>query len=59
MQSYYSPANLAIYVVIKPKRGLAELCRKWRRLPKERDYLAVCVSMLEIFYAKSGHRQDH
>ena len=45
--------------IIKPKSGSAGLCRKWRRLPKEKDYLAVCVSMLEFFYAKSGHRQDH
>ena len=45
--------------IIKPRPGSAGLCQKWRRLPKGKDYLAVCVSMLEIFYAKAGHRQDH
>ena len=44
--------------IIKPKPGSAGLCQKWRHLPKEKDYLAVCVSMLKLFYAKSGHRQD-
>ena len=44
--------------IIKPKPESAGLCQKWRRLPKEKDYLAVCVSMLKLFYAKSGHRQD-
>lgn len=45
--------------IIRPRSESAELCRKWRSLPKGKDYLAVCVSMLEIFYAKAGHRQDH
>ena len=45
--------------IIRPRSESAELCRKWRSLPKEKDYLAVCVSMLENFYAKAGHRQDH
>ena len=45
--------------IIKPRSDLDGLCREWRRLPKDKDYLAVCVSMLEMFYAKAGHRQDH
>ena len=45
--------------IIRPRSESAELCRKWRSLPKEKDYLAVCVPMLETFYAKAGHRQDH
>ena len=45
--------------IIKPRSDLDRLCRNWRSLPKDKDYLAVCVSMLEMFYAKAGHRQDH
>ena len=45
--------------IIKPRTDLGGLCRKWRSLPKDKDYLAVCVPMLETFYAKAGHRQDH
>ena len=45
--------------IIRPRSESAELCQKWRSLPKGKDYLAVCVSMLETFYAKAGHRQDH
>ena len=45
--------------IIRPRSESAELCRKWRSLPKGKDYLAVCVPMLETFYAKAGHRQDH
>lgn len=45
--------------IIRPRSESAELCRKWRSLPKGEDYLAVSVSMLETFYAKAGHRQDH
>ena len=45
--------------IIRPRSGSAELCQKWRSLPKGKDYLAVCVPMLENFYAKAGHRQDH
>ena len=45
--------------IIRPSSESAELCRKWRSLPKGKDYLAVCVPMLETFYAKAGHRQDH
>ena len=45
--------------IIRPRSESAGLCREWRRLPKGKDYLAVCVSMLEIFYAKAGHRHDH
>ena len=45
--------------IVKPRPEMAGLCQKWRRLPKGKDYLAVCVSMLEIFYAKAGHRLDH
>ncbi|CAF9942447.1 hypothetical protein IMSHALPRED_003684 [Imshaugia aleurites] len=45
--------------IIKPRSDLDGLCRKWRSLPKDKDYLAVCVPMLEKFYAKAGHRQDH
>ena len=45
--------------IIRPRSESAELCRKWRSLPKEKDYLAVYVPMLETFYAKAGHRQDH
>ncbi|KAF6220730.1 hypothetical protein HO133_003163 [Letharia lupina] len=44
--------------IIKPRSGLGGLCRKWRSLPKDKDYLAVGVSMLRMFYAKAGHRQD-
>ena len=45
--------------IIKPKSDLGGLCREWRSLPKDKDYLAVCVPILEMFYAKAGHRQDH
>ena len=45
--------------IIRPTFQSAGLCRKWRRLPKDNDYLAVCVPMLETFYAKAGHRHDH
>ena len=45
--------------IIKPTCDSAALCQKWRRLPKEKDYLAVCVSMLETFYTKAGHGKDH
>ena len=45
--------------IIKPKSESAGLCRKWESLPKGKDYLAVCVPMLESFYEKAGHRQDH
>ena len=45
--------------IIKPRSDLDGLCRKWRSLPKDKDYLAVCVPMLEMFYAKAGYRQDH
>ena len=45
--------------IIKPRSDLSGLCRKWRTLPKDKDYIAVCVPMLEKFYAKAGHRQDH
>ena len=45
--------------IIKPISDLDGLCRKWRSLPKDKDYLAICVPMLEMFYAKAGHRQDH
>lgn len=45
--------------IIRPTSESAGLCRKLRHLPKHNDYLAVCVSMLETFYAKAGHRQDH
>ena len=45
--------------IIRPKSKSAGLCRKWRSLPTGKDYLAVCVPMLETFYAKAGHRQDH
>ena len=44
--------------IIKPRSELAGLCRKWRSLQRDKDYLAVCVPMLENFYAKAGHRQD-
>lgn len=44
--------------IIKPRSEQAGLCRKWRRLQRDKDYLAVCVPMLENFYAKAGHRQD-
>ena len=44
--------------IIKPRSELTGLCRKWRRLPKEKDYLAVCVPLLEIFYERAGHRHD-
>ena len=45
--------------IIRPRSESAELCRRWRSLPKGKDYLAVCVPILETFYAKAGHRQDH
>ena len=45
--------------VIKPRSDLDGLCQKWRSLPMGKDYLAVCVSMLETFYLKAGHRHDH
>ena len=45
--------------IIRPKSKSAGLCWKWRSLPTGKDYLAVCVPMLETFFAKAGHRQDH
>ena len=45
--------------IIKPRSDLDRLCREWKSLPKDKDYLAVCVPMLEMFYAKAGYRQDH
>ena len=45
--------------IIQPRSDLAGLCRKWRSLPQDKDYLAVCVPMLEMFYAKAEHREDH
>lgn len=45
--------------IIRPTSESAGLCRKWRRLPKDHDYLAVYIRMLEIFYKKAGHRRDH
>lgn len=45
--------------IIRPTSDSAGLCRKWGRLPRDHDYLAVCIPMLETFYTKAGHRQDH
>ncbi len=45
--------------IIKPTPESPRLCQRWRCLPKEKDYLAACVPMLETFYAKAGHRLDH
>lgn len=44
--------------VIRPKSGLEGLCQAWRSLPKDKDFLAINVPMLENFYAKAGHRHD-
>ena len=45
--------------VIKPVADLSNLCPLWRSLPKGKDYLAVCVSTMELLYSEAGSRSTH
>ena len=42
--------------IIKPAINDSHLCRKWRSLPKGKDYLATNVPMLEMLYSEAGSR---
>ena len=48
--------------IIKPVTDLSDLdglCPSWRNLPKGKDYLATCVSMMELLYSEAGSRRSH
>lgn len=42
--------------IIKPVFDLNRLCQRWRSLPKDKDYLASGVPMLELLYSEAGSR---
>lgn len=45
--------------VIRPLRGLGRLCHHWRSLPKNQDYLAAGIPILELLYSEAGSRISH
>lgn len=45
--------------VIRPVRGLGRLCHNWRSLPKNKDYLAAGIPILELLYSEAGSRVSH
>ncbi len=45
--------------IIRPGRGLRRLCHRWRSLPKDKDYLAANVPILELLYSEAGSRVSH
>ena len=42
--------------VISPASEINRLCRRWRSLPKGKDYLAAGVPIMEVLYAEAGSR---
>ena len=42
--------------IIRPSSTSGMLCDRWRTLPKNKDYLAAGVPMLELLYAEAGSR---
>ena len=42
--------------VIQPLYTSGHLCHRWQTLPKEKDYLAAGVPLLEMLYSEAGSR---
>ncbi|KAI9832642.1 MAG: hypothetical protein M1819_004227 [Sarea resinae] len=42
--------------IIRPASCTDGLCHKWKRMPKEKDYLAASVEILDMLYERAGHR---
>lgn len=42
--------------IIRPTSDIDNLCRRWKSLPTEKDYLAAGVPLLELLYSEAGSR---
>ncbi|CAO2653455.1 Nn.00g028660.m01.CDS01 [Neocucurbitaria sp. VM-36] len=45
-------------LIVPAEQGNERLCRRWKRVPKERDYLATRTKMLLQLYDEAGSRLD-
>lgn len=44
--------------MIEPANDAIKLCDKWRHVPKQKDYLTVCVSTLDEICRRYGNSQE-